>query len=116
MMLSASVQRALVGLAMGATAVALICSPWGKRSGAHMNPARSFASALPSWLWSDLWIYFLAPVFGMQAAAAWYTYRRGPQAVACAKLQHRTDQRCIHRGYTPPAADELVSRTSEVLR
>jgi aquaporin Z len=32
-------RRALMGLAMGATAVALIYSPWGKRSGAHMNPA-----------------------------------------------------------------------------
>jgi aquaporin Z len=29
----------LVGLAMGATAIVLIHSPWGKRSGAHMNPA-----------------------------------------------------------------------------
>jgi aquaporin Z len=27
------------GIAMGLTAVALIHSPWGKRSGAHMNPA-----------------------------------------------------------------------------
>src|SRR5205814_1378357 len=27
------------GLAMGLTAIALIHSPWGKRSGAHMNPA-----------------------------------------------------------------------------
>src|SRR5271156_5001939 len=32
-------RRALVGVAMGLTAVALISSPWGKRSGAHMNPA-----------------------------------------------------------------------------
>jgi aquaporin Z len=31
--------RSLMGLAMGGTAVALIFSPWGKRSGAHMNPA-----------------------------------------------------------------------------
>jgi len=31
--------RFLMGLAMGATAIALIFSPWGKRSGAHMNPA-----------------------------------------------------------------------------
>jgi aquaporin Z len=30
---------ALTGLAMGATAIALICSPIGKRSGAHMNPS-----------------------------------------------------------------------------
>lgn len=32
-------RSALGGLAMGATAIALIHSPWGKRSGAHMNPA-----------------------------------------------------------------------------
>lgn len=29
----------LMGVAMGVTAVAIICSPWGKRSGAHINPA-----------------------------------------------------------------------------
>jgi len=32
-------RRALVGLAMGLTALALIYSPWGKRTGAFMNPA-----------------------------------------------------------------------------
>jgi aquaporin Z len=32
-------RRALMGLAMGLTAIALIYSPWGKRSGAHYNPA-----------------------------------------------------------------------------
>ena len=36
---NADLRRALIGLAMGATAVTLIYSPWGKRSGAHMNPA-----------------------------------------------------------------------------
>ena len=30
--------RLLMGIAMGATAVALVYSPWGQRSGAHMNP------------------------------------------------------------------------------
>jgi aquaporin Z len=34
-----NVRRALMGVAMGATAVALITSRWGKRSGAHINPA-----------------------------------------------------------------------------
>ena len=29
----------LMGLAMGATAIGIITSPWGKRSGAHFNPA-----------------------------------------------------------------------------
>ena len=33
--------RALMGISMGATAVAIIWSPWGKRSGAHFNPAIS---------------------------------------------------------------------------
>lgn len=32
-------RRFLMGLAMGLTAVALVYSPWGKRSGAHLNPA-----------------------------------------------------------------------------
>jgi aquaporin Z len=35
----ADLRRALVGIAMGLTAMALIYSPWGRRSGAHMNPA-----------------------------------------------------------------------------
>jgi aquaporin Z len=36
-------QLILTGIAMGATAVAMIYSPWGKRSGAHMNPAVTLA-------------------------------------------------------------------------
>ena len=32
-------RRVLVGLAMGMTAVGIIYSPWGKQSGAHLNPA-----------------------------------------------------------------------------
>ncbi len=32
-------RRAIMGLAMGLTAVALIYSPWGRQSGAHFNPA-----------------------------------------------------------------------------
>lgn len=35
-------RRALMGLAMGTTAVVLIRSPLGQRSGAHMNPATTF--------------------------------------------------------------------------
>jgi aquaporin Z len=36
---NAVVRRALMGFAMGSTAVAIIYSRWGQRSGAHMNPA-----------------------------------------------------------------------------
>src|SRR6266436_6184082 len=31
-------RRALMGLAMGVTVIAIIMSPWGKQSGAHFNP------------------------------------------------------------------------------
>ena len=32
-------RRALIGIAMGSTAVAIVYSPWGQRSGAHLNPS-----------------------------------------------------------------------------
>jgi aquaporin Z len=38
-----AIRRVLGGIAMGLTAIALIYSPWGKRSGAHMNPAITLA-------------------------------------------------------------------------
>jgi len=37
------VRRMLVGIAMGLTALTLIYSRWGRRSGAHMNPAVTLA-------------------------------------------------------------------------
>jgi aquaporin Z len=36
---SADLRRVLTGIAMGLTAMALTYSPWGQRSGAHLNPA-----------------------------------------------------------------------------
>ena len=36
---SGFLRRVLMGLTMGLTAVAIIYSPWGKRSGAHINPS-----------------------------------------------------------------------------
>jgi NADH dehydrogenase len=40
---SALARRAVGGLAMGLTAIAIIYSPWGRRSGAHLNPAVTLA-------------------------------------------------------------------------
>ena len=34
----AQVRRALMGIAMGLTAIGIVYSPWGQRSGAHLNP------------------------------------------------------------------------------
>ena len=66
-------------------------------SGMSMNPARSFASALAAWQWTDLWIYFTAPPLGMLAAAEAYVRLRGAHRVLCAKLDQRTTRRCIFR-------------------
>jgi aquaporin Z len=41
-MLAGMPMRMLMGAAMGLTAILIIYSPWGKRSGAHMNPAVTF--------------------------------------------------------------------------
>ncbi|MBW4641671.1 MAG: aquaporin [Goleter apudmare HA4340-LM2] len=35
-------RRFIIGLAMGLTAIAIIYSPWGKQSGAHINPVVTF--------------------------------------------------------------------------
>ena len=40
---SGTVRTVLLGLVLGATAIVLIHSPWGQRSGAHMNPAVTLA-------------------------------------------------------------------------
>lgn len=50
--------RFAMGLAMGTTAVAMIYSPWGRRSGGHFNPATTLA------------FYRLGKIAG--ADAAWY--------------------------------------------
>jgi aquaporin Z len=69
-------------------------------SGMSMNPARTLASALPGRLFTDLWIYFLAPPLGMLAAAQTFVALRGARAIACAKLHHQNSARCIFRcGY-----------------
>lgn len=62
---SASIRRALMGLAMGATAVAIVCSPFGQRSGAHMNPAVTLTFlSLGKIAWRDAVFYMAAQFAG----------------------------------------------------
>lgn len=69
-------------------------------SGMSMNPARSFASALPAHLWTDFWVYLTAPLLGMLLAAECYVRFPGARRVLCAKLHHHNNTRCIFRcGY-----------------
>jgi aquaporin Z len=61
-------RRSLVGLAMGITAIGLIYSPWGKRSGAHMNPAVTLAFLrLGKIEPRDALMYVLAQLLGASA-------------------------------------------------
>jgi aquaporin Z len=41
-------------------------------SGTSLNPARTFASAVVAGVWTDTWIYGVAPLLGMLAAAELY--------------------------------------------
>ena len=66
-------------------------------SGMSMNPARTFASALPAQIWTGLWVYFTAPPLGMLLAAELYVRQHGIHRVFCAKLYHNNDKRCIFR-------------------
>ena len=62
-------RRVLAGIVVGATVAALIYSPWGRRSGAHMNPAITLAylrlGKIGRW---DALFYLLAQLAGGAAA------------------------------------------------
>ncbi len=66
-------------------------------SGMSMNPARTFASALPARLWTAFWVYVTAPFLGMLAAAEVYVRVKSLKEVYCAKLHHQNSARCIFR-------------------
>jgi aquaporin Z len=67
-------RRIVIGILMGATAICLVRSPWGRRSGAHMNPALTLTflrlGKIAPW---DAMFYvaaqFLGGVSGMVVAA-----------------------------------------------
>jgi aquaporin Z len=73
--ISGIVRRALMGLAIGATVIALIISPWGKQSGGHINPAMTFAfyrlGKLRPW---DALFYGVAQFSGATSGVALATF------------------------------------------
>jgi aquaporin Z len=84
------------GLFAGAL-VAIYISIEAPLSGMSMNPARTFGSAIVAHVWTSLWIYFTAPLLGMLLAAEVYRLVKSGREVACAKLHHHNNQRCIFR-------------------
>src|SRR6266704_6635806 len=59
------IRRTLTGIAMGSTAIALVFSPLGKRSGAHFNPAVTLTfwrlGKVKNW---DAFFYVIAQFIG----------------------------------------------------
>jgi aquaporin Z len=74
----------------------LVCT-WvivaGPISGFGMNPARSFASALPANIWTAFWIYLLIPFVGMLLAAELYLFIETRSKV---KIQ-KSKTNCLNR-------------------
>ncbi|HEY8258083.1 MAG TPA: MIP/aquaporin family protein [Gemmatimonadales bacterium] len=54
----------------------------GPLTGASMNPARSFGPALAGSIWESHWVYWLAPITGMVAAANVYDRLRDTRVPA----------------------------------
>jgi aquaporin Z len=72
---SSLARRALMGVAMGATAIAIVLSPWGKRSGGHFNPAITLTfyrlGKVEFW---DTWFYVIAQFLGAIGGVALARY------------------------------------------
>jgi aquaporin Z len=94
------VRRALFGLAMGATAAAIVYSPAGKRSGAHLNPAVTLAYLrLGKVRALDAALYAAAQVSGAV----------GGVLVAWAVLRDRLAHPAVHFVTTRPGAAGLAA-------
>lgn len=61
-------RRAVIGISMGLTAIALIYSPWGKQSGAHLNPSVTIAFfCLGKIAFEDAFFYIVSQFTGAVA-------------------------------------------------
>lgn len=103
------------GLAAGAM-VATYITLEAPISGMSINPARTFASALPAGIWSQWWLYLIAPVLGMLTGAELYRRCWPRVIVRRAKLVWCDKQRCIHSGYVPPDSSNSLDDTDVAAR
>ena len=101
------VRRVIAGVTMGVTAIAIIYSPWGKRSGAHFNPAVT------------LTFYRLGKVNGADATfyvAAQFFGSVGGVMLAAAVLQKSLTDPPVSSAVTLPGAHgALVAFGAEAL-
>jgi aquaporin Z len=88
-------RRALMGLGMGATVVAIITSPWGKQSGAHFNPSVTLTFyRLGKMDSSDAAFYVTAQFLGAVSGVA----------IVTLVLRGAPGQAAVHYGVTMPGA------------
>jgi aquaporin Z len=89
----ATVRRLLMGLAMGLTAAGVVYSPWGKQSGAHLNPSLTLTflrlGKVAPW---DAVFYILAQFAGGIAGVL----------IAAGLLGHRVADPPVHYVVTMP--------------
>ena len=101
------VGRVLMGVAMGLTAVALIYSPWGQRSGAHFNPAVTLTflrlGKVASW---DA-AFYIAAQFAGGTAGALLAAAIGRSLVADASVRYVVT--------VPGAGGSLVALVAEMV-
>jgi MIP family channel proteins len=72
-------------LAVGLT-VGFCALTGGPLTGASMNPARSFGPAVVGGFWTAHWVYWLAPITGMIAAARLYDWLRDAKAPTASRI------------------------------
>lgn len=82
-------RRLCVGIAMGLTAISIIYSPWGKRSGAHLNPAVTLTfftlRKIEAW---DAVFYVLAQFVGGTLGVLLAAYFLGPMLIGHAAVNY----------------------------
>jgi aquaporin Z len=86
-------RRALIGVAMGLTAIAIIYSPFGKRSGAHLNPSVTFTfwrlGKIETW---DAAFYVVAQFAGGALGVAIAAVLCGPLLIAHGAVNYAVTQ------------------------
>jgi aquaporin Z len=102
----AFVRRLLIGIAMGLTAVVLIYSPWGRQSGAHLNPAVTLTfwrlGKIASW---DATLYIAAQFAGGTLGVLLSAALLSPPVIAHASVNYAVTQ--------PGAPGVIVAFVSE---
>ncbi len=78
---NATVRRVLIGIAMGLTAIGIIYSPFGKRSGAHINPSVTLAFFRLGHVKARDAIYYMLAQFAGGTAGVALSYALFPAAL-----------------------------------